>query len=78
MTKYSLKTYYGTKLIEVFEKRTIKKLLSILSQSRFQTDGLDPFGNKIEHANTFEIYNLERIRIFRGNLPATINMIKSL
>lgn len=79
MSRYTLKTYCGAKQLERFDHRNAYKLRSILSHPRNNRAGeTGPFGEILDHANKFEIYDSQMERIFQGNLSDTLKYIDKL
>jgi len=79
VARYTLKSYCGTKQIERFDHRSAAKLQSILSHPRNNRAGqTGPFGEVLEHANKFEIYDSQMERIFQGNITDAINFANGL
>lgn len=79
MARYTLKTYCGVKLLEVFEHRTVSKLYNILTHPRMHKEGeTDAFGNLLTYSDKFEIYDSMREKLFAGKIDDTLNFIKGL
>jgi len=79
MSRYTLKTYSGTKDLETFDNRGSGKLGAILMQPKFHRAGeCGPFGEIENNPDTFRIYNQMGDRIFVGNIAETLSFIKQL
>lgn len=79
MSRYTLKTYCGAKPVEVFEHRRVDKLRSILTHPRMNRAGeTDPWGNPLNHANKFEIYDSMREKLFEGSVDDALNFVNNL
>ena len=79
MARYTLKSYCGSKQLERFDHRSVDKLRSILSHPRNNRAGqTGPFGEILEHADKFEIYDSQMERIFQGNLTDALNCVGGL
>lgn len=69
MPLYTLKTYYGDKLLEQFDHRAASKIRSILDHPRHHRAGqTGPWGEVIEHPDRFEIFDTVREKLFDGNI----------
>jgi len=79
VTRYTLKTFYGTEQIERFDHRNSVKLRSILSHPRYDRAGqTGPFGEVIKHPDRFEIFDSLMEKIFQGNIKETQVFIRSI
>jgi hypothetical protein len=80
MSRYTLKSYSGAKLVEKYEHRTVGKLYTILNQPRHHNaDHTGPFGEILEHVNKFEIYECSQMhRLFSGNVTEALNFLNTL
>lgn len=79
MARYTLKSYCGAKQLERFDHRSVDKLQSILSHPRNNRAGdTGPFGEILEHANKFEIYDSQMERIFQGSITDVLNFVSTL
>ena len=79
MARYTLKSYCGAKQLERFDHRSVDKLRSILSHPRNNRAGeTGPFGEILEHADKFEIYDSQMERIFQGDINDTLHLIGGL
>lgn len=78
MKRYTLKTFYQAKQLEIFTHRTPVKLLDILGQDKFSSTGIDSFGQELIHPNRIIIVDNQLNRVFEGT-PADARMfIKAL
>ena len=69
MRRYTLKTYYGQKLLECFTHRSVTKVQEILKQEKHNQPGKeDAWGRSLGTADRFELYNNMQERIFSGNI----------
>ncbi len=79
MSRYTLKTFYNTKQLERFDHRPALKLRSILSHPKHHcADQVGPWGEILENANRFEIFDSMMIKIFNGNIHEAETFIKTL
>ena len=79
MARYTLKVFCGTKQLERFEHRAVGKLYSILTHPRNNRAGqIGPFGEILEHADKFEIYDSQMERIFQGGITDVLNFVSTL
>lgn len=79
MSRYTLKTFCGSKQIEVFEHRSAYKISTILAHPRHHKAGeIGPFGEVLEHVDRVEIFDNQRTRIFQGNVNDCMNYLKNL
>ena len=79
MAKYTLKTYYGTKLVERFDHRKPEKLLSILKHPRLHRAGqTDAWGMPEEHPSRFEILDTHMEKLFDGNITDALTFVGTL
>jgi len=79
MSRYTLKTYYGAKLLERFDHRSGEKLRSILSHPRHHRAGQHgPWGEIEEHADRFEIYDSLMEKLFEGQIHDTEDFVRKL
>lgn len=79
MSRYTLKTFCGDKVLEVFEHRNPAKLKLILSHDRFYHAGkTGPFGEPSTHPDKFIIVDSQRYRLFEGNIVDAIAFLKTL
>ena len=69
MAKYTLKTFCGEKLIERFENRDKKKMLSILEHDRHHhPHETDAWGESLGTADRFEIFDAFNEKMFDGSI----------
>ncbi len=79
MAKYTLKTLYGTRVLEVFEHRAPPKLKEILRHDKFLHAGeKGPFGDDVVHPDNFIILDSQRYKIFAGNITEILEFVKKL
>jgi hypothetical protein len=79
MARYTLKTYCGSKLTEVFEHRNVGKLQSILVHPRHNRAGeTDAWGTPLPHVDRFEIFDSMREKLFSGNINDALTFSKTL
>ena len=79
MARYTLKIFCGTKQLERFDHRAVGKLRSILSHSRnYRAGQTGPFGEILEHADKFEIYDSQMERMFQGGITDALNFVSTL
>ena len=79
MSKYTLKTFCGTKQVERFDHRSPSKLQSILDHPRHHNPGaVGPWGESLNTVDRFEILDTQMEKIFTGNISETINFVKTL
>ena len=79
MSRYTLKTFCGTKQLERFDHRSVDKLRTILNHPRHHKAGTSvPFSNTPCYADTFEIFDSHMEKIFRGNISETLDFVKGL
>lgn len=79
MAKYTLKSYCNTRLLEVFDARTPAKMNHILADERMNQPNLtDGWGEPIETANRFEIYDALRRLIFTGSVDEARPFVRKL
>ena len=79
MSRYTLKTFCGIKELEKFEHRSVPKLLSILSHPRMDRAGqTGPWGEPLNHADRFEIYDSLREKVFDGRINDALTFTKGL
>jgi hypothetical protein len=79
MSRYTLKTYCGTKQLERFDHRIPAKLKSILNHPRHHRAGeIGSFGEIEEHANRFEVYDSLMEKLFTGNIEETLAFVNKL
>lgn len=79
MSRYTLKTFCGAKPLEVFEHRAVGKLQAILAHPRHHRAGeTDPWGNPLEHASRFEIFDSMREKLFEGNIEDALTFTRTL
>lgn len=79
MSKYTLKTYRNSKLVERFENRSVPKLFTILSHpNNHRAHDTGPFGEELNYANRFEIHDSHNEKIFIGNVEEAIAFSRTL
>lgn len=79
MARYTLKTFYRTKLVERYEHRSKHKLVDILAQDKMHRAGeTDPCGNLTGAVDLFEIFDNNQTRIFSGNIADAESFAKKL
>lgn len=79
MSRYTLKTYCGTKELEKFEHRSAQKLQSILSHPRMDRAGqTGPWGEPQDHPNRFVILDSLREKLFEGSINEALVFVKGL
>jgi hypothetical protein len=79
MARYTLKTFCGAKLIEVFEHRNPEKLKSILNHPRHHRAGeTDAWGEPLNFPDRFEIFDSMREKLFSGSVSETESFVKKL
>ena len=79
MSRYTLKTFYGTKLLEGFEHRNVAKLRSVLEHPRHHRNGQPKvWDDTTEYANRFELYDSHLENIFAGNVNDALAFLKTL
>jgi len=79
MARYTLKTFCGTKQIEIFEHRAPSKISTILSHPRHHQAGVTgPFGELLEHVDRVEILDNQRYRVYQGNVVDCLEFLKKL
>lgn len=79
MSRFTLKTYCGTKLLEQFDHRSSSKMRDILRQPRHHRSGeTGPFGEILQNADKFVILNSQMESIFQGNVSDALSFIKTL
>lgn len=79
MSRYTLKTYYGEKQLERFERRAAYKLQGILDHPRHHRAGqTGPFGEVMEWADKFEICDNAMEKLFVGNIEEALKFVKNL
>lgn len=72
-TRFTLKTFYGTHLIEKYEHRNGIKLRSILAQPKHHMAGqTGPWGEPLKNPDRFEIFDSQMNKIFNGNITEAI------
>jgi hypothetical protein len=79
MSRYTLKTFYGTRQLEVFEHRSPGKIAIILSHPRHHRAGeTGPWGETLENVDRVEIADNHRERIFQGSVNDCMKFLKTL
>jgi len=78
MPNYTLKTFRNTKLIERFDHRQPFKMQRILNHPKNHRDISGPFGEAVDNANRFEIYDSMNERVFDGNITDVLNFVGKL
>ena len=79
MSKYTLKTFYSSKQLEVFESRTPGKLRHLLMDERMNQGGaVDGWGVPLETPNRFELYDSLRRRVFDGTIDEVKQFVSKL
>lgn len=79
MSRYTLKTYYGTKQLERFDHRIIKRLKHILDHPKHHRAGeTGPWGEIEEHADRFEILDSQMEKLFDGNITEALSFTRTL
>lgn len=76
--KYTLKSYYNSKLIERFENRSVPHLRAILCRPSNHQSGITPFGDQIDRPNKFDIYNAHMEKLFSGTVDDAMSFLNSL
>lgn len=79
MSKFTLKTFCGTKQIERFDHRSPGRMNSILEHPRHHRAGeTGPWGEIEDHPDRFEIFDSQMEKIFSGNISEAIIFVKRL
>ena len=79
MSRYTLKTFCGDKVIERFDHRSIRSLSEILNHPRHHCAGqTGPWGEAENHPDKFEIIDSYNTKLFSGNITDTINFVNTL
>jgi hypothetical protein len=79
MSRYTVKIQYGDKEIERYDHRQPAKLVSILQHPSYHRSGESgPFGEAMQHPDTFIIYDSKMERLFCGNVTGAINLLRKL
>ena len=79
MSRYTLKTFYGTKQLERFDHRTSIKLRSILDHPRHHcANETNAWGEPLGNADRFEIYDSHMVRVFDGNISDALQFVRTL
>lgn len=79
MSRFTLKTFCGTKQIERFDHRTCTKLKSILDHPKHYRAGeTGPWGEIGDHPDRFEIFDSQMEKLFTGNIAEALAFVKGL
>ena len=79
MSRYTLVTYCGTKELEKFNHRSPGKLVGILAMAKHHKAGeTGPFGESMNYADNFKIYNSQMESIFAGNVTDALSVARKL
>jgi hypothetical protein len=73
MPRYTLKTYYNDKQLEVYEHRSIQRIRSIISHPKIADQEFkDGWGNPVEHVNKIVLLDPHRTKVFEGSVHEAI------
>jgi hypothetical protein len=79
MSRYTLKTYYKNKQLEVYNHRAPAKLKDLLIHPRFHRAGeVGPWGEEESHPDRFEIFDSLQEKIFTGTVEEALSFIGNL
>lgn len=79
MSKYTLKTLCNGKILEIYEHRAKSKLSEILKHDKFYHAGeTGPFDEVSPHPDFFVITDMQRYKLFEGNIKETILFLRKL
>ena len=79
MSRYTLRSSYGNKELERYEKRRPETLSSLLSHPRFHKPAYkETYDGPEISADTFEIFDSQLEPLFKGRVDEAIAFLKTL